>query len=126
MAKYALTFENAGGDTRIVHISFATDLKAKDFKDAYNSFSVHSKIIRYNKLMYEMSKTDRMAFKIQNFSASDLKNYKVMYQKANKNKHNLTIPYLNKVTTKRSDIENLMVFVNDFFKLINYQYKEQV
>ena len=126
MAKHALTFENAGGDTRIVHISFETDLKAEKFKDTYNSFSVHSKIIRYYKLMYEMPSSERSSFKIQNFSASDLENFKVMYRKTNKDKHNLTIPYLDKVTTKRSDIENLMSFVNDFFEIRNVQYKEQV
>ena len=115
MSVYALTFENAGGNTRIVHISFETELKADNFKDAYNSYSTHSKIIRYNKLIYEMSVTDRAAFKIQNFSSSDLENYKVMYQKTNKAKHNLVIPFLDKINTSRQDIENLMIFVQDFF-----------
>lgn len=123
---YSLTFENAGGKTNIRKLSFETEIDANRFVNTYNSMNPDAKIIRVNKLISEMSDADREAFKNKNFNGVNLENFKILYftTQAIKTAFIVTIPFLDKTKTSKTDLKSLMQYIRDFKEIKKYGYTE--
>lgn len=126
MALYTLTFENTGGDTNQRKIAFDNDSDCNKFVDAYNLHNQDAKVIRVTKFVSEMSNSDRQKFKDRKTNTCNLESFKVFYEVlgAIKKAYIMSIPYLDKLTTNKKDIESFMMYVKDYKEVKKYTYKE--
>ncbi|WP_028856655.1 hypothetical protein [Psychrilyobacter atlanticus] len=121
---FKLTYSLASGDTSIRDASFASEAKALDFLQAYNSLNTGAKIIRVNKLVAELSLKDKVKFGNQNINKNDYFNLKVLYETITKERFNMTIPYLEKARINKKDVEKILVYIQDYSKDLDMNYKK--
>ncbi|WP_028855888.1 hypothetical protein [Psychrilyobacter atlanticus] len=121
---FKLTYSLASGDNSIREASFKTESKANDFVQAYNALNNGAKIVRVNKLVSELSLKDKVKFANQNINKSDYFDLKVLYETNEKERFNITIPYLDTGTTSKPDIKGLLTYLQDYSKDLNMGYKK--
>lgn len=121
---FKLTYSLASGDNSIREASFKTESKANDFVQAYNSLNNGAKIVRVNKLVSELSLKDKVKFANQNINKSDYFDLKVLYETNEKERFNITIPYLDTGNTSKSDIKGLLTYLQDYSKDLSMGYKK--
>lgn len=121
---FKLTYSLASGDNSIREASFKTESKANDFVQAYNALNNGAKIVRVNKLVSELSLKDKVKFANQNINKSDYFDLKVLYETSEKERFNITIPYLDTGTTSKSDIKGLLTYLQDYSKDLSMGYKK--
>lgn len=126
MALYNVTFESAGGDSRIRKLSFDSDADVNRFTNAYNAFNQDAKVIRVNRLISEMSDKDREEFKNKNFNGVNLESFKILYLTTDivNTAFIVTIPFLDKLSTSKSDLTSIMQHIKDFKEIKKYGYNE--
>ncbi len=126
MALYNVTFESAGGDSRIRKLSFDSDADVNRFANAYNAFNQDAKVIRINRLVSEMSEKDREAFKNKNFNGVNLESFKILYLTTDiiNTAFIVTLPFLDKLSTGKADLTNIMQYIKDFKEIKKYGYNE--
>lgn len=121
---FKLTYSLASGNTSIRDASFASEAKALDFLQAYNALNTGAKIIRVNKLVAELSLRDKVKFGNQNINKSDYFDLKVLYETNEKERFNITIPYLDKSSTSKADVKNILTYIQDYSKDLDMNYKK--
>lgn len=121
---FKLTYSLASGDNSIREASFKTESKANDFVQAYNALNNGAKIVRVNKLVSELSLKDKVKFANQNINKSDYFDLKVLYETSEKERFNITIPYLDTGTSSKSDIKGLLTYLQDYSKDLSMGYKK--
>lgn len=121
---FKLTYLLASGDDSIREASFKTESKANDFVQAYNALNAGAKIVRVNKLVSELSLKDKVKFANQSINKSDYFNLKVLYETNEKEHFNITIPYLDKSSTSKADIRNILTYIQDYSKDLDMTYNK--